>query len=93
MSPVAGPFETNQEAKCWWVVRLSSGHRYQVRNLAKWCRDNAPLFAPDSWQSAYDGLRQVQAWLMGRTPRTVSRWKDWTLERPAEPLPDDITAP
>lgn len=87
-SPLAGPFETNQAAKRWWVVHIPTGQRYEVRNLAKWCRDNEHLFAPDPWRSAYAGLRQVHAWLNGNTPRTVSRWKDWTLEGLAQ-RPED----
>ena len=82
-SPIAGPFETNQEAKLWWVRNLVTGDRYEVHNLCKFCRDHPELFAPDPWENAYAGLRQVQAWLVGKTPRQVSRWKTWTLEREA----------
>lgn len=85
-SPIAGPFETNQEAKRWWLVDLTTERRYELRNLRKFCRDNSHLFAPDPWENAYAGLRQVQAWLMGKKTRTVSRWKNWTLARPAEPI-------
>jgi len=87
-SPLAGPFETNREAKVWRVVHIPTGQRYEVRNLKKWCRDNEHLFAPDPWRNAYAGLRQVHAWLNGHTPRTVSRWKDWTLEGLAQ-RPED----
>lgn len=82
LSPLAGPFETNQEAKFWWIVS-PDGDRYHLRNLRKFCRDHPHLFASHPWQNAYAGLRQVQAWLMGKTPRTVSQWKGWTLERAA----------
>lgn len=82
-SPIAGPFETNQEAKIWWLVDLATDRRYEIRNLRKFCRDNPNLFAPDPWKNAYAGIEQVQRWLLGRTKRTVSRWKTWTLERPA----------
>ncbi len=84
LSPIAGPFETNQEAKIWWLLNQTTRERYTVRNLRKFCRDNAELFDPDPWENAYAGLRQVQACLMGKTKRGVSRWKDWTLERPAQ---------
>jgi hypothetical protein len=84
-SPIAGPFETNQEAKVWSLRSLATGERYDVRNLALWCREHEDLFWPDDWERAYAGLRQVQAWLMGHTRRKVSRWKDWTLDAPAEP--------
>lgn len=82
LSPIAGPFETNQEAKLWRVVNLSTGARYEARNLRKWCRDNAGLFAPDPWPNAYAGLLQVQRWLQGKSLRKVSRWKEWTLAAP-----------
>jgi hypothetical protein len=81
-SPIAGPFETNQEAKFWWVVS-SDGDQYHMRNLRNFCRTHPDLFAPDPWENAYAGLRQIQAWLMGKTARTVSQWKGWTLERAA----------
>lgn len=84
-SPIAGPFETNQMAKSWEIVNLDSGARYEMLNLRKFCRDHPDFFVPDPWQNAYAGLRQVQAWLNGTAPRTVSRWKNWTLVRPAEP--------
>jgi hypothetical protein len=88
LSPIAGPFETNQEAKVWWLLGPGS-QRYQVRNLRKFCRDHPYLFIPDPWGNAYAGLRQVQAWLTGKTPRKVSQWKGWTLERPAFP-PEEL---
>jgi hypothetical protein len=81
-SPRAGPFATNQEAKDWWVTS-PVGHTYTIRNLRAWCREHPDLFAPDPWPNAYAGLRQVQAWLMGKTARMVSQWKGWTLARPA----------
>lgn len=81
-SPLAGPFETNQHAKIWWVVS-PEGSCYEVRNLRNFCREHADLFAPDHWEKARAGLGQVQAWLIGKTPRTVSQWKGWTLKQPA----------
>ena len=82
LSPIAGPFETNQEAKFWWIVSPDGKH-YHIRNLLKFCRDHPDLFAPEPWQNAYAGLRQIQAWLMRRKKRKVSQWKGWTLERAA----------
>lgn len=87
-SPLAGPFETNQEAKLWWLIS-PSGDRYLIRNLHLWCREHEELFAPDTWQRASAGIRQIQAWLTGKRRRQVSQWKGWTLERPAEPPPPD----
>ena len=48
-SPLAGPFETNHEAKLWWVKNIETEQRYQVRNLRKFCRDHPEFFAPDPW--------------------------------------------
>lgn len=80
-SPIAGPFETNREAKIWRLLS-PTGERYEVRNLALFCREHPELFG-DEPELAYAGLRQVQAWLQGKTRRRVSQWKGWTLERPA----------
>lgn len=82
LSPIAGPYPANQEAKIWWVRSLDTGARYRVRNLRDWCRDHPELFAPDSWHHAYRGLLAVQHWLTGGRTRQVSRWKGWTLDRP-----------
>lgn len=82
-SPISGPFETNRNAKIWHVVS-PEGETFVVRNLSKWCRDNAELFAPDSWQSARAGFRTLNRGIQGKTPRTVSQWKGWTLEKPSE---------
>lgn len=87
-SPLAGPFETNQEAKIWWLRSLDTGEQIgPIRNLRKFCRDHPELWAPDPWRNAYAGLRIVQASLVGTrtgpTGRPVSRWKGWTLVRPA----------
>lgn len=85
LSPKAGPYSTNQEAKVWRLRRLADGQEWTVRNLRKFCRDHPELFAPAPWENAYVGLLQVQASLMGtRKSRNVSRYKGWTLTRPAE---------
>lgn len=81
LSPKSGPFETNQNAKAWIVIS-PHGEPYEVRNLALWCRENESLFGPDSARTAYAGLRQVKAWLMGRKKRMVSQWKGWSLAIP-----------
>ena len=83
LSPVAGPYETNQEAKVWHLRNVRTRAEYRVTNLHKFCRDNPGLFTPTPWQRAYAGLRQVQASLTGKTPRAVTRYKDWTLTEPA----------
>lgn len=89
-SPIAGPFETNWAAKSWEIASLDSGQRYEFHNLRHFCRDHPDLFAPDHWEKAYAGLRQVQASMVGKTKRTVSRWKNWTLVRPAEEIDAEV---
>lgn len=81
-SPLAGPFETNQEAKSWLVVAPGGAPTFEARNLRLWCEQHADLFAPDDWRAAYRGLRQVSAWWRGKTKRKVSQWKGWTLDGP-----------
>jgi hypothetical protein len=84
-SPIAGPFETNQEAKYWRIISPEQKH-YEVRNLRKFCRDNAHLFAPNTWQNAYAGLKMVNASLRGKTRRSVGQWKGWGLAQPSEEI-------
>lgn len=83
LSPKSGPFETNQEAKCWFIVS-PDGDEYEVINLRKWLRDNAALLPDGRDDLAYSGLRQVQLCLMGRTKRHVGGWKGWTLAKAAK---------
>lgn len=82
LSPIAGPFEENQEAKTWWLVS-PKGDIFTVRNLKKFIRENHDLF-DGTIEQAHAGLRQVQLSLMGKTKRSVSQWKGWSLVRPAE---------
>jgi hypothetical protein len=77
-SAKAGPYESNINAKRWIVVSPDA-EQYEVRNLRLWCEQHAALFEPRSWRHAYAGLRQVAAWLKGKTPRQVSQWRGWTL--------------
>ena len=80
-SPIAAPFETNQEAKDWLVVAPGGAPTYEVRNLRLWCERNARHFEPDDWRKAYTGLRQVASWMRGKTKRKVGSWKGWTLDQ------------
>jgi len=77
-SPRSGPFESNVNAKVWIVVD-PSGTEHAAINLRLWCERHAELF-PGPWQNAYAGLRQVAAWMAGKTPRQVSQWRGWTLK-------------
>lgn len=81
-SPVAGPFETNQEAKLW-LLTSPNGDEYRVVNLKKFIRENSNLF-DGTVEQAHAGLRQVQLSLMGKTKRAVSQWKGWRLKQPAQ---------
>lgn len=81
ISPVAGPYETNQEAKTWYL-HSPRGVRYEVRNLRKFIRDHPEVFEGEA-RYAYGGILSVQRWVMGRTKQTISQWKGWTLERGA----------
>jgi len=82
-SLLAGPYETNQEAKRWWIV-TPDGDVHEVVNLRKWLRDNAHMLPGGRDDLAYAGLRQVQLSMMGLTKRPVGAWKGWTLKKPAE---------
>lgn len=85
--PHTGPYETNQEAKLWRLV-APDGTRYEVRNLRLWTEQHVHLFPEGTTpHQAYSGLRQVNAWLRGRTKRKVSSYKGWTLDSPAEEIP------
>lgn len=75
----SGPFEMNLNAK-EWVVISPCGRRYECRNLRLWCERNARMFEPHHWRNAYAGLRQVSAWMRGKTRRQVSTWRGWSLE-------------
>lgn len=83
-SPISGPYETNQEAKRWWLVS-PDGAEYEVVNLAKWLRDHAHLLPDERADLAYAELRQVQRWMQGKTKRRASAWKGWTLDRESSP--------
>jgi len=48
-SPIAGPFETNINAKHWTVI-APDGAEHHVRNLRLWCERHADLFAPSMAQ-------------------------------------------
>ena len=86
ISPISGPYETNQEAK-FWVVIDPDGVEYQVKNLALFCRVNAHRFLPNTPEQAYAGLREVNKWLRGKSKRTVSQYKGWTLKQPSAQIP------
>lgn len=79
LSPIAGPFETNQNARVWRLLSPNN-KAYTVRNLAKFTRDN-PEFFPEPRKAA-DGIRQIQRYYQGKTKRVVSSYKGWQLITP-----------
>ena len=81
-SPVAGRFETNQEAKVWRLVS-PEGKRYVVTNLLKWLRDNERLITPLRVEQLYRGLLAVNRWANDKLIHTVSQAHGWRLEAPA----------
>lgn len=84
-SQIAGPFETNQNAK-FWVVVDPDGIEYEVKNLSLFCRENAKRFLPNTPQQACAGLKEVNKWLRGKSKRTVSQWKGWALKQSAKEI-------
>lgn len=95
-SPVAGRYETNQEAKVWTLVD-PTGREIVVRNLLLWARDNTALFSkPPGDKSAQQiacGFRAIAQTLKGNrgapgTRRGALTYFGWTLAGlPQEPPP------
>ncbi len=79
-SPIAGPFETNQEAKIWTVVS-PSGRTYTVRNLTKFFRDNPDLIPGNTPSQAAHGIYEIHKTMRGKRVRSrgVWQWKGWRL--------------
>jgi len=77
-SPIAGSFETNQNAKDWVLVS-PEGKEHKCRNLNLWCKDNSQLFNRTPTQIAA-GIRQIKQYRLGKTKRTVTSYLGWTLK-------------
>lgn len=95
-SPIAGRFETNQEAKIWTLID-PSGREITVRNLLLWARENTELF----WKTPGDksatqianGFKAIAQTLTGKrgVPGKQSgamSYFGWTLKCPPEEPPD-----
>ena len=82
-SPIAGRYETNQEAKIWHLVD-PSGNVIVVRNLLLWARDNTERFGkPPGDRSAgqiASGFRQIAQSLRGKRKPPVMTYFGWTLK-------------
>lgn len=88
-SPVAGRFETNQEAKIWTLVD-PSGNEIVVRNLLMWARENTDKFGkPEGDKSAMQiagGFRAIALTLRGKRKAASMTYYGWTLkDLPREP--------
>lgn len=89
-SPIAGRYETNQEAKIWVLVS-PTGEEITVRNLRLWAREHTHLFGkPPGDKSAAQiaaGFRAISSTLTGkRLPGSRARpaytYFGWTLKGP-----------
>ena len=89
--PRLGRFETNRMAKVWELID-PDGNKYIVRNLLKWCRENAELFGmPNNDDKAAfniaSGFRAISQTLRGVRKTPSMYYKGWTLAAP----PRDVT--
>lgn len=82
-SPVAGRFETNQEAKIWTLVD-PSGNELVVRNLLMWARENTERFGkPEGDKSAKqiaDGFKAIALTMRGKRKHPAMTYFGWTLK-------------
>lgn len=93
-SPIAGRFETNQEAKIWTLVD-PTGNEIVVRNLLLWARENTERFKkPPGDKSARQiasGFKAIAQTLAGKRgapgkPRGALTYFGWSLKKlPEEP--------
>ena len=93
-SPVAGRFETNQEAKIWTLVD-PAGNEIIVRNLLLWARGHTELFGkPPGDRSAAQissGFKTIAQTLAGKRgapgqARAALTYFGWMLKKlPEEP--------
>jgi hypothetical protein len=79
LSPIAGSFETNHNAK-YWVLVSPEGVEYKVRNLALWCKNNAYRFDRTPIQ-VDKGIRQIKRSMQGKTKRSVGSYLGWRLKQ------------
>jgi hypothetical protein len=85
LSPVAGRFETNQNAKVWTLIS-PDGVEYRAQNLLLWARDNTHLFKkPTGDRSAAQiahGFAAIAQTIRGkRKPgRGAMSYFGWTLK-------------
>lgn len=94
-SPIAGRFETNQEAKIWILVD-PVGQEYVVRNLRLWAREHTELFGKPPGDRSADqiaaGFRAIVQTLKGNRgapgkPRGSMSYYGWTFKSLPEKPP------
>lgn len=87
-SPIAGRFETNQEAKIWTLID-PSGQEHVVRNLRLWAREHTELFGKQPGDRSADqitaGFHAIVQTLKGNRGapgkhRGATTYKGWTLK-------------
>lgn len=81
-SPIAGRFETNQNAKDWILIS-PEGKEYRCRNLTEWARNHCDLFGKEPGdRSALQitaGFRAIATSLRGNRKTSCSTYFGWTL--------------
>ena len=78
--PLCGPFETNVQAKDWWILS-PHGHPYQVHNLCHFVRTHKQLFSPKDIVGCdkHNCLASNQlARLRPNRASSIRSWKGWT---------------
>ena len=87
-APIAGRFETNQNAKIWTLVD-PCGNKITVRNLILWARENTDLFGkPEGDHSAHQiasGFQAIALTMCGKRKTPAMSYFGWTLKCPPEP--------
>jgi hypothetical protein len=76
-SPIAGSFETNQEALIW-TIKSPDGITYTVRNLSLFIKNNPELF-DGTVDQAKHGFYAIKQSMTGKRKGSVSQWKGWQL--------------
>jgi hypothetical protein len=88
LSPVAGRFETNRNAKVWTLIS-PEGVEHRAQNLMLWARDHTDLFGkPPGDNSAIqiaNGFKAIAQTMRGKRgpgkkQRGATSYFDWTLK-------------
>ena len=94
-SPLAGRFETNQEAKIWTLI-TPTGDEIVVRNLLLWARIHTDLFdKPPGDRSANQiahGFAAIAQTLRNTRKSPAHTYFGWSLKGPPE-IPNDEPDP